>query len=72
MERVIRFTCHISAVSDLAKITTVETINSSAFIWQINEHYREPHPELGAGVRIEEKVGMEAAPLELKVLSRVV
>lgn len=50
----------------------METINSSAFIWQINEHYREPHPELGAGVRTEEKVEMEAAPLELTVLSRVV
>lgn len=25
----------------------METISSSAFIWQINEHDREPHPELG-------------------------
>lgn len=50
----------------------MEMINSSAFIWQINKHYCEPHPELGTGVRTEEKVGMEAAPLELTVLSRVV
>ena len=72
MERVIRFTCHISAVSDSAKITMMETISSSAFVWQVNEHDREPHPELGTRVTIEEKVEMEAAPLELTVSPRVV
>ena len=71
LERVIRFTCYISAVSDSAKITMIETISSNAFIWQINEHYREPHPELGARATTE-KVEMEAAPLELTVWSRVV
>ena len=50
----------------------METISSSAFVWLVNEHDREPHPELGTRVTIEEKVEMEAAPLELTVSPRVV
>ena len=73
LERVIQFICHIFAGSDLAKIRVImETSSSSAFIRQINEHYCEPHPELGAGVRTEKKVEVEAALLELTVWSRVI
>lgn len=57
----------------MAKVIVImETSSSSAVIWQMNEHYCEPHPELGTGVRTEKKVEMEAALLELTVWPRVV
>lgn len=57
----------------MAKVIVIMgTSSSSAAIWQMSEHYCEPHPELGTGVRTEKEVEMEAALLELAVWSRVV